>query len=143
MPLGGRASGLRQGRGGGACRRRRARFLGGGTLLVRAAIPAISRSAAWCSPTAWGSTTIRVEGGRVEIGAAVTMATSSPSRSSGFLHDVAQEIGGPAVRAMATVGGNLFARAPYGDFAVALLALDAEVATEDAEKSESLASKPS
>ena len=36
-------------------------------------------------------------------------------------------IGGPAVRAMATVGGNLFAPSPYGDFAVALLALGAEV----------------
>ena len=44
-----------------------------------------------------------------------------------FLHPVAREIGGPAVRAMATVGGNLFAPAPYGDFAVALLALGAEV----------------
>ena len=36
-------------------------------------------------------------------------------------------IGGPAVRTMATVGGNLFAPAPYGDLAVALLALDATV----------------
>src|SRR6185295_7787120 len=41
--------------------------------------------------------------------------------------------GGPAVRNMATVGGNLFAWSPYGDFAVALLALDAVVTTEDAE----------
>jgi CO/xanthine dehydrogenase FAD-binding subunit len=36
-------------------------------------------------------------------------------------------IGGPAVRTTATVGGNLFAPAPYGDLAVALLALDATV----------------
>ncbi len=34
---------------------------------------------------------------------------------------------GPAVRNMATVGGNLFAPSPYGDLAVALLALDAQV----------------
>ena len=34
---------------------------------------------------------------------------------------------------MATVGGNLFAPAPYGDFAVALLALDATVSTDDGE----------
>jgi CO/xanthine dehydrogenase FAD-binding subunit len=34
---------------------------------------------------------------------------------------------------MATVGGNLFAPAPYGDFAVALLALDATIVTEDGE----------
>ena len=32
-----------------------------------------------------------------------------------FLRPVAQAIGGPAVRAMATVGGNLFAPSPYGD----------------------------
>jgi CO/xanthine dehydrogenase FAD-binding subunit len=31
------------------------------------------------------------------------------------------------VREAATVGGNLFARSPYGDFATALLALDATV----------------
>ena len=43
-----------------------------------------------------------------------------------FLKPVAKSIGGPAIRNMATVGGNLFARYPYGDFAVALLALDAE-----------------
>jgi CO/xanthine dehydrogenase FAD-binding subunit len=50
----------------------------------------------------------------------------------GFLHSVAREIGGPAVRAMATIGGNLFAPSPYGDFAVALLALGATVGTEAA-----------
>ncbi|TIW84920.1 MAG: xanthine dehydrogenase family protein subunit M, partial [Mesorhizobium sp.] len=37
------------------------------------------------------------------------------------------------IRNMATVGGNLFAPAPYGDFAVALLALDATVSTEEGE----------
>ena len=41
----------------------------------------------------------------------------------------AKAVGGPAIRNMATVGGNLFAPAPYGDFAVALLALDATVHT--------------
>jgi xanthine dehydrogenase small subunit len=39
-------------------------------------------------------------------------------------------IGGPAVRAAATVGGNLFAPSPYGDFGVALLALDATISVE-------------
>jgi CO/xanthine dehydrogenase FAD-binding subunit len=47
-----------------------------------------------------------------------------------FLRSVAESIGGPAVRAMATVGGNLFAPYPYGDFAVALLALGADVTVE-------------
>ncbi len=35
--------------------------------------------------------------------------------------------GRAAIRNMATVGGNLFAPSPYGDLAVALLALDAQV----------------
>jgi len=41
-----------------------------------------------------------------------------------------RSIGGPAVRTTATVGGNLFAPAPFGDLAVALLALDATVSTQ-------------
>jgi CO/xanthine dehydrogenase FAD-binding subunit len=47
-----------------------------------------------------------------------------------FLHPVARAVGGPAIRNMATVGGNLFAPSPYGDFTVALLALDAKVQTQ-------------
>ena len=42
----------------------------------------------------------------------------------------ARSIGGPAVRNMGTVGGNLFAPSPYGDFTVALLALDATVSVQ-------------
>ena len=48
-------------------------------------------------------------------------------RDLAFLHAPARSIGGPAVRNMGTVGGNLFAPSPYGDFTVALLALDAMV----------------
>ena len=44
-----------------------------------------------------------------------------------FLHPAARTVGGPAIRSMATVGGNLFAPTPYGDFTTALLALDATV----------------
>jgi CO/xanthine dehydrogenase FAD-binding subunit len=43
------------------------------------------------------------------------------------LHPAARGIGGPAVRTSATIGGNLFAETPYGDFTTALLALDAVV----------------
>jgi CO/xanthine dehydrogenase FAD-binding subunit len=50
------------------------------------------------------------------------------------LHKVANAIGGPAIRNMATVGGNLFAPSPYGDFAVALLALDATVHLSDGDR---------
>lgn len=53
------------------------------------------------------------------------MAALLAERELAFLHPVARVIGGPAVRTAATVGGNLFAPNPYGDFAAALLALDA------------------
>jgi CO/xanthine dehydrogenase FAD-binding subunit len=61
------------------------------------------------------------------LGAGVTMSQVLASRELAFLAPVAQKVGGPAVRTTATVGGNLFARSPYGDFTCALLVLDAEV----------------
>jgi CO/xanthine dehydrogenase FAD-binding subunit len=74
---------------------------------------------------------IEIKGRKATLGALVTMANIARDRRLKFLHPVANSIGGPAVRAMATVGGNLFAPAPYGDMAVALLALDAEVSLHD------------
>lgn len=63
----------------------------------------------------------------IRIGAGTTMADLLAHRDVDFLHPVARVIGGPAIRNMATVGGNLFASNPYGDLATALLALDAQV----------------
>src|SRR5947209_11689297 len=73
-------------------------------------------------------TRIDAVGTRVTIGAGVTFAKILGERDLAFLHAPARSIGGPAVRNMGTVGGNLFAPNPYGDFTVALLALDASVA---------------
>lgn len=61
----------------------------------------------------------------VRIGAGTTMAQLLASREVDFLHPVARAIGGPQVREMASIGGNLFAPHPYGDLAVALIALGA------------------
>src|SRR5579883_1820864 len=65
--------------------------------------------------------------GRIELGGGVTMAAVLAERDLAFLHPAARAVGGPAIREAATVGGNLFAPSPYGDFAAALLALDATV----------------
>jgi len=106
---------------------RGARFLAGGTLVMRAlneadpAIETIVRS------TDASLSHLAVSSGRVELGAGVTMAAILAERELAFLHPVARAVGGPAVREAATVGGNLFAPTPYGDFAAALLALDATV----------------
>jgi xanthine dehydrogenase small subunit len=118
-----------------------ARLLGGGTLIVRARNSGDLSIHTLVLSDGLGLDGIRFAGGRAEIGAAATMADILAEPRLAFMHPVAREIGGPAVRAMATVGGNLFARAPFGDLAVALLVLDAEVATEDAKKSENVSLK--
>ena len=108
---------------------RDARFLAGGTLVMRALnegdleITSIIRT----TDPAFGR--IQGQGERVVIGAGVTMSQILAARELDFLHPVARVIGGPAVRNMATIGGNLFAPPPYGDLTAALLALEATVAT--------------
>ena len=80
-----------------------------------------------CAPPTAPSARSAPAGARIVLGAGVTMAQILASRELAFLHPAARAVGGPAVRSAATVGGNLFAPAPYGDFAAALLALDAAV----------------
>ena len=107
-----------------------ARFLGGGTLLVRALNEEAADFSTLVRCTDRVLTEVRASGSRVRIGARVTMARILASRELAFLHPAARAVGGPAVRAQATVGGNLFAPPPYGDLAVALLALDARVSVQ-------------
>ena len=107
-----------------------ARFLGGGTLLVRALNEDVAEFTTLVRCTDRVLTEIRASGSRVRIGAAVTMAGVIASPDLAFLHPAARAVGGPAVRAQATVGGNLLAPPPYGDFAAALLALDARVSVQ-------------
>jgi CO/xanthine dehydrogenase FAD-binding subunit len=101
-----------------------AAYMGGGTVVMRDvnAGTAPDRIVRAKDP-ALG--VIRVSGESVSLGAGVTMAQVLASRELEFLHPVARVIGGPQVRNMGTVGGNLFAPHPYGDFAVALIALGA------------------
>ncbi|WP_136660706.1 FAD binding domain-containing protein [Nitratireductor sp. XY-223] len=105
----------------------RSRFMAGGTLLMVAVnygnqgFDRIVRT----SDRRLGE--ISNAGDRVHIGAGVTMAKVAASRDLAFLAPAARSVGGPAIRNRATVGGNLFAPHPYGDFATALLALDATV----------------
>jgi xanthine dehydrogenase small subunit len=115
-----------------------ARFLAGGTLVVRDYAAGDVGIRRLVLSDGLGLDRISVDGGRVEVGAAVTMAKIAAHPALSFLAAVANEIGGPAVRAMATVGGNFFAPSPYGDLSVALLALDAEVAVEGRSGSETL-----
>ena len=107
-----------------------ARLLGGGTLLVRAINEDAADFSTLVRCTDRALSNIRASGSRVRIGAGVTMAMILANRELALLHPAARSVGGPAVRAQATVGGNLFAPPPYGDFAAALLALDARVSVQ-------------
>jgi CO/xanthine dehydrogenase FAD-binding subunit len=70
---------------------------------------------------------IELNGGRVVVGAAATLTELGRDERLAVLRPVVESIASPTIRNLATVGGNLFVEQPYGDLAVALLALDAEV----------------
>ncbi len=106
-----------------------ARYIGGGTLVVRAANEGDVSLSTFVRSTDPSLSAVKVEGGRATIGASVTMSAIARHPGLSAIAKAARAVGGPAIRNMATVGGNLFAAAPYGDFAVALLALDATVHT--------------
>ncbi len=103
------------------------RFLGGGTLIMNRVNYGDQRFRRIVHTSDPALRDIRVEGDRVAIGAGMTMAGLMASSEAGFLAPAARAVGGPAIRNMATVGGNLMAPHPYGDLAVALLALDASL----------------
>ena len=103
------------------------RFLGGGTLVMRDVnygASGFSRIVRSLDPQARA---ISASGNGVRIGAAVTMSQIIAHADTAALAPAARSVGGPAIRNMATVGGNLFAAHPYGDLATALLAADATV----------------
>jgi xanthine dehydrogenase small subunit len=105
----------------------RTRLLSGGTLVMRDVNEGRFLDGTLLRLTDPAFRQMNTSGARVEIGAGVTMAMVLNNRDLAYLHPVARAVGGPAIRQMATIGGNLFAETPYGDFAVALLALDAQV----------------
>ncbi|MGL4636673.1 MAG: FAD binding domain-containing protein [Beijerinckiaceae bacterium] len=106
---------------------RNARIVSGGTLVMRDVNEGRMTEGVMLRLIDPAYRQINASGARIEIGAGATMAAIMANRDLAFLHAPARSIGGPAVRNMATVGGNLFAETPYGDFAVALMALGAQV----------------
>lgn len=70
---------------------------------------------------------IKEKDGGFIIGATATMSQMAAQEEIPILQEAAKAVGGWAIRNMGTVGGNLFAPPPGGDFAAALLALDAEL----------------
>ncbi|MCV3273417.1 FAD binding domain-containing protein [Roseobacter sinensis] len=105
----------------------RGHVLGGGTLLMREVNYRPETVTEILRITDASLKEIRIEMSRITLGAGVTMAAVAARAELAALAPSARSVGGPAIRNMATVGGNLFAPHPYGDFAAALLALDARV----------------
>jgi CO/xanthine dehydrogenase FAD-binding subunit len=99
----------------------------GGTLAVRAINEGKSFPSAIVSLRRAGLAGIARDGEMMEIGAATPVADLARPDLA-FLDGVLHSFGSPTLRNMASVGGNLFAPRPYGDFGVALLALDASLA---------------
>jgi CO/xanthine dehydrogenase FAD-binding subunit len=102
-----------------------AHYVGGGTLIVRRVNEGDVSVSTLVRVSEPSLSRIALSGGRAVIGASATMAAVARNADLAFLRPAALAVGGPAVRNMATVGGNIFAPVPYGDFTVALLALDA------------------
>lgn len=104
------------------------RYLGGGTLVVRSANEGDVSFSSYVRAIEPALSSISIDGNRVTLGASVTMGRIIADERLSCLAKAAHSVGGPAIRNMATAGGNLYAPAPYGDLGVALLALDATVA---------------
>ncbi len=101
-------------------------LIAGGTLVMPAVNTQPTDVEALVSLRRAGLSGVRVEDGVATIGAATPFSRVDLP----FLASAIDSIGSPTLRNLATVGGNLFARAPYGDFAVCLYALDAEAEVE-------------
>lgn len=114
-----------------AAMRDRTQFLGGGTMVVRGLNFGAPEYERVVRTTDAALREIGSEGNQLVIGAGVTMSRIMADSSCDFLAPVARSVGGPAVRNMGTVGGNLFMRTPYGDLGTAFLALDATVRMAD------------
>jgi CO/xanthine dehydrogenase FAD-binding subunit len=76
---------------------------------------------------------VDLENNQVSCGAMVRLAQLAQALPQEYIQAAVSSIGGPAVRNLATVGGNLFAKPPYGDLATLLLALDADLELAGAE----------
>ena len=116
----GEAAGLIARHGGAAA------VLAGGTSLLRETRP--SDAGYLVAVDRLGLVGVEARDGGWSIGAATTLGELRVAVPVPVLQAATLEVGGPAVQNMATVGGNLFARAPFGDLAPALLALGARLA---------------
>jgi CO/xanthine dehydrogenase FAD-binding subunit len=116
----------------------KAALMAGGTLVM----PAINEGAHGISTlislSKLGIDGVSFKKGVATIGAAAPIAELARHQELKFLLPAIDSIASPTLRNMATVGGNLFAKQPYGDLAVCLVALDATVTIANAKSKSSI-----
>ena len=101
--------------------------MAGGTLAMPLINEGISMPEKVLGLRQAGLNTVKSANGSVTIGATTTLTQMLKLDAIPLLQEAAHHVGAWAIRNLGTVGGNLFAPPPAGDFAVALLALDAKV----------------
>jgi xanthine dehydrogenase small subunit len=101
--------------------------MAGGTLAMPLINDGVSMPGMVMGLRQTGLDYIKRANGSLLIGGTTTLTRVLREAKVPMLQQAAHAIGGWSIRNMGTVGGNLFAPPPAGDFAVALLALDAQV----------------
>ena len=102
-------------------------ILAGGTLAMPLINDGVSIPEQVLGLKSAGLNYIKESDGYLVVGATTTLTQMAEQTSIPMLAAAALGVGGWAIRNMGTVGGNFFAPPPGGDFAAALLALDAEL----------------
>ncbi|WP_202332305.1 FAD binding domain-containing protein [Mesorhizobium sp. L-8-3] len=121
-------------------RSERAAIIAGGTALMPLLNYGTDDISTLVSLRRAGLSGVSIKAGKAVIGAATTLAELEAEQDLSFLHQALDAIGSPTIRNMATVGGNLFVKQPYGDLAVCLVALGATagIARPDGERLEAV-----
>lgn len=102
-------------------------IMAGGTVVMPLINDGISTPEKVLGLRQAGLSYVRQEDGAVHIGATTPLTQMLDLAAIPLLQEAARHTATWTIRNMGTVGGNLFVPPPAGDFAVALLALDAQV----------------
>jgi CO/xanthine dehydrogenase FAD-binding subunit len=108
-----------------------ARIIAGGTAVMPVLNQGTDDFTGLVSLRRAGLSGTGIKDGTVTIGAATTLSELEEGSGLAFLRPALDAIASPTIRNMATVGGNLFVKQPYGDFAVCLIALGATATVSD------------
>ncbi len=106
-------------------------LIAGGTAVMPTLNGGTDEFTSLVSLRAAGLSGVSIKDGSALIGAATTLSDLADVPALGFLVPALETIASPTIRNMATVGGNLFVKQPYGDLAACLIALGATATVSD------------